>query len=226
MDKENILEVTNLTKKFAVAGGDLTILEELSLVVKKGEKVAIFGPSGSGKSTLLSILGLLDTPTSGQVIIAGQNVGDLSESKQAKFRNQNIGFIFQSFELISPFSVRENISAPLEIGQVKVEPSKVEVLIEKLGLKERSDVLPYTLSGGEKQRVAIGRALIQEPALILADEPTGSLDRTTGEKVLSLLLEAVNERQTTLIIITHDENVAARMDRVFELKNKTLHERV
>jgi len=142
------------------------------------------------------------------------------------FRNEKIGFIFQSFELISPFTVSENITAPLEIGNKSLNEGDIDTLITQVGLNERRNALPQTLSGGEKQRVAIARALANNPDLILADEPTGSLDRETGRRVISLLLETVAESKRTLIIITHDETITAQMDRVFELKNKTLHERL
>ena len=220
-----ILQLTDVRKEFTTPQGTLLILENVSCAINKGEKVAIIGPSGSGKSTLLSLIGLLDTPTSGSITIGGVPVSSLREVEQAKLRNQQIGFIFQSFELISPFTVEENIVAPLEIGAKEVSPDELTELVGKLGLRERRHAMPQTLSGGEKQRVAIGRALMNKPALILADEPTGSLDRATGEKVLSLLIDAVHDVKATLLIITHDESIAERMDRVFELKEKTLHER-
>lgn len=224
-DKQEILKVNSVNKKFSTNQGDITILDKVSFSVFAGEKVAIVGPSGSGKSTLLSLIGLLDAPTTGSIEVVGQDTANLSEAEQAGFRNEKIGFIFQSFELISPFSVTENVTAPLEIGGVKVNGAEVDNLITEIGLKERREAMPSTLSGGEKQRVAIARALIRRPALILADEPTGSLDRVTGERVLTMLMSAVERNKTTLIIITHDESVANRMDRVFELKNKGLHER-
>lgn len=226
MQHEPILKLDNVTKRFKTASGDITILNGVSASIFPGEKVAIIGPSGSGKSTLLSLIGLLDVATEGEVQIAGKNVKTLSEREQAFFRNEKIGFVFQSFELISPFTVAENITAPLEIGGKSVEATQVTKLLEEVGLTERKDALPYTLSGGEKQRVAIARALVHKPALLLADEPTGSLDRATGERVLKMLLEAVNERGTTLVVITHDESIAAKMDRVFEIKNRGLHERI
>jgi ABC-type lipoprotein export system ATPase subunit len=186
----------------------------------------VVGPSGSGKSTLLSLIGLLDNPTSGSIIIDGIDTAKLSENELADFRNKRIGFIFQGFELISPFTVRENISAPVEIGKKDLDKNKVSSLIEEVGLSHRSESLPLTLSGGEKQRVAIARAISNDPEIILADEPTGSLDRHTGEKVLSLLLDTVNQKGKTLIIITHDESIAKRMDRVFEIKDNSVHERI
>jgi ABC-type lipoprotein export system ATPase subunit len=225
MNTEPILQMHTVSKRFKTTSGDISILENVSLTVMPGEKVAIIGPSGSGKSTLLSLIGLLDTPTSGDVTIAGKNVEKMNEKEMAKFRNEKIGFIFQSFELISPFTVLENISAPLDIGGITTPKGELAKIITDVSMTERADALPYTLSGGEKQRVAIARALIHKPALILADEPTGSLDRATGERVLKLLLDSVSEQNTTLIIITHDESIAERMDRVFEIKNKTVHER-
>ena len=222
---DSVLRLTNVGRTFDTARGQLTILENINCAVQKGEKVAIIGPSGSGKSTLLSLIGLLDTPSSGCIEIAGVKTDALSEPEQAGFRNEKIGFIFQSFELISPFTVEENIAAPLEIAKQPVPENEISDLLAKLRLSERRTASPQTLSGGEKQRVAIGRALIHTPDIILADEPTGSLDRATGETVLSLLIEAVEQSGTTLLIITHDESIAERMDRVFELKDKTLHER-
>ncbi len=224
--KEIILKLKNVSKTFKTADGELPILQGVSFTINRGEKVAIIGPSGSGKSTLLSLIGLLDTPTQGSIEVAGVKIDQLSESEQALFRNKEIGFIFQSFELISSFTVVENITAPFEIGNKIVSAEVVSTLTERLGLSERLSALPQTLSGGEKQRVAIGRAIVNSPALILADEPTGSLDRVTGERVLSLLIEAVDKVNGTLIIITHDESIANRMGRVLELKENTIYERV
>jgi len=224
--KKPILEVKNLSKWFNISKGDISILNDVSFTIYEGEKVAILGPSGSGKTTLLSLIGLLDVPDNGIIEISGQNTKNLTSDEQAMFRNEKIGFIFQSFELISPFTVSENITAPLEIGNKTLIESDINTLITQVGLEERRNALPQTLSGGEKQRVAIARALANNPDLILADEPTGSLDRETGRRVISLLLETVAESKRTLIVITHDETITSQMDRVFELKNKTLHERL
>jgi putative ABC transport system ATP-binding protein len=224
-----ILKLEGVTKTFTVnaqSGGDLTIFSGADFTIKSGEKVAIIGPSGSGKSTLLSLIGLLDSPSSGEIFLEGDTVGALTDVNLSRLRNEKIGFIFQSFELIAPFTVRENINAPLEIGGVKPEPEFVESLINTLGLAARANSMPGTLSGGEKQRVAIARALVRRPALILADEPTGSLDRATGEVVLDLLLNTVSKLETTLIIITHDESIAKQMDRVFVIRDKAIHERI
>ncbi len=225
MESQPILNMQHVSKRFKTSSSEITILHDVSLTIMPGEKIAIIGPSGSGKSTLLSLIGLLDTPTTGEVTIAGRNVELMDEREMAYFRNEKIGFVFQSFELISPFSVSENIAAPLDIGGKDLPKETLSQILTEVGMLDRADALPYTLSGGEKQRVAIARAMVHKPALLLADEPTGSLDRTTGERVLRLLLEAVAEHQTTLIIITHDESIANRMDRVFEIKDRGVYER-
>ncbi len=222
---EPLLKVHGVGKEVETPQGPLTILRDVSFQVMPGEKVAIIGPSGSGKSTLLSLIGLLDTPSLGDIAINGVNTNGLTDMETAKLRNTLIGFIFQSFELIQPFTVYENITAPLEIGKRDIQENQIAKLMEQVGLTHRSDALPRTLSGGEKQRVAIARALAHDPALLLADEPTGSLDRTTGERVLTLLLDAVREASKTLIIITHDEHIAEKMDRVFVIENGSLYER-
>ncbi|HMO78552.1 MAG TPA: ABC transporter ATP-binding protein [Candidatus Paceibacterota bacterium] len=227
MSQENtaVLTLQKVSKSFIVKGETLSILENISLTLNRGEKIAIIGPSGSGKSTLLSLIGLLDKPTSGEIFIDSISTNFQNEQTLAQIRNQKIGFIFQAFELINPFTVRENISVPLEIAPKNTTKASVNSLIQAVGLDARSEALPSTLSGGEKQRVAIARALVNDPQIILADEPTGSLDRETGERVLDLLLSTVSTQNRSLIIITHDENIAKKMDRVFEIKNKTIHER-
>ena len=225
MNNEPILKMQNVSKRFKTAMGDISILDNVSFAVMPGEKVAIIGPSGSGKSTLLSLIGLLDTSTSGDITISGKNVAIMNEKEMAYLRNKKIGFVFQSFELISPFSVSENISAPLDIGGQSLSSEALAQILAEVKMTERAEAMPYTLSGGEKQRVAIARAMIHKPAIILADEPTGSLDRNTGERILKLLLETVSEHNTTLIVITHDESIASRMDRVFEIKDRGVHER-
>ncbi len=222
MNETPILEVKNVTKTVITPQGPLTILRDVSFSVMPGEKVAVIGPSGSGKSTLLSLIGLLDTPTEGEVHIDGTRVDTLHDRESARLRNSKIGFVFQSFELIQPFTVYENVSAPLEIGHTRVEDEHIVNLLTSVGLSGRIQALPRTLSGGEKQRVAIARALAHDPGIILADEPTGSLDSETGDKVLSLLLDAVKERGKTLIVITHDERVTEKMDRVLRIERGSL----
>ncbi|MDQ5962562.1 MAG: putative transport system ATP-binding protein [Patescibacteria group bacterium] len=223
-DKKTIIELNNVAKHFSDKAGNFTILEHVNIHIKEGEKVAIVGPSGSGKSTLLSLFAGLDVPTQGEIVVDGVLLSKLNEQELADYRNKTIGIIFQSFELISPFTVKENIETPLLLSGVRND-GKVRDLIGRVGLSERSNNIPKTLSGGEKQRVAIARALVNNPKVILADEPTGSLDRETGKKVLELLLEEIGEEKKTLIIITHDLSIAEKMDRVFEVKNKTLHEK-
>ena len=223
--KAPIVSLVDVDKTFITSNGPLQILSKVSLSVYPGEKVAIIGPSGSGKSTLLSLIGLLDTPSSGVISIDGQVVGNLPEPALAKLRNQKIGFVFQSFELIAPFTVEENITAPQDIAGTIISKETFAELTETTGLTERLDAFPRTLSGGEKQRVAIARALANQPKLLLADEPTGSLDRATGERVLALLLEATTKHDTAVIIITHDEGIASRMDRVYQIKDGCLYEK-
>ena len=221
----SLVTLDAVTKRFATKDGPLVILKDVSLTVNRGEKVAIVGPSGSGKSTLLSLIGLLDDPTTGNLFLEEKSALDFSEADRAKLRNQLIGFVFQSFELIQSFTVRENISTPLEINGEPFDPKQVDDLLQEVGLTNRADAMPATLSGGERQREAIARALANNPKLILADEPTGSLDQATGEKVLQLLLKAVSERGTSLIVITHDDHVASYMDRVYEIKDGALYAR-
>lgn len=219
-----IVALSEVSKTFATPAGPLHILHKVSLTVYTGEKIAIIGPSGSGKSTLLSLIGLLDVPTTGEVFIEGQAVGSMRESALAKLRNEKIGLVFQSFELIAPFTVRENITAPHDIAGTSIANKLFTELTTTTGLTGRLDAFPRTLSGGEKQRVAIARALAMQPKLLLADEPTGSLDRATGERVLSLLLETTTKQGTALIIITHDDSIAKRMDRVYQIKDGSLYE--
>jgi putative ABC transport system ATP-binding protein len=221
----DVVVIKNVGKTFATNNGSLEILKDVSFSIKAGEKVAIIGPSGSGKSTLLSLIGLLDTPSSGSIVLNGVEVKNLSDSEQARFRNEHIGFIFQNFELVQAFTAAENIASGLEIGGKREVEERTNELLLQLGIQDRAEAMPRTLSGGEKQRVAIGRALAPLPEIILADEPTGSLDRVTGERVLGMLIDAVSSANATLIIITHDASVAEKMDRVFELKDYTLYER-
>ncbi len=220
-----ILKLVRVAKHFPTREGELSILTEVTFEIRPGEKVAIIGPSGSGKSTLLSLIGLLDLPSSGDIFLEGKDTQSLDERDRARLRNESIGFVFQSFELISPFTVYENVAAPLDISGTAFSPQVVETLLGEVGLTHRRNALPSTLSGGERQRVAIARALAHSPKLILADEPTGSLDRATGERVLELLLRSVSERSTALLVITHDDHIASYMDRVFEIRDGSLYER-
>ncbi len=228
MQNNTIIKINNLKKEFTDTSEKLVILENLNLEIKEGEKIAIIGSSGSGKSTLLALLAGLDKPSMGEIIVNGKNISDFSNDQLSGYRNTEISIIFQSFELISPFNVLENVSAPLEIkGLIKKEVKETSInVLKEVGLNERIYAFPNTLSGGEKQRVAIARSLAIDTPIILADEPTGSLDEKTGETVLNLLLKEVELRKKTLIIITHDMKIAGKMDRIFELKNKTLNEKI
>ncbi len=228
MEENIIIKIKGLKKEWRDSSIPLVILENANLNIKRGEKVAIVGSSGSGKSTLLSILAGLDKPTEGEVYVKDRLINNLSSDQLSEYRNKEVSMIFQSFELISPFNSFENISAPLDIrGGLNKKQTKeiVDNLLKEVGLQERSESFPSTLSGGERQRVAIARALSSDTDVILADEPTGSLDRKTGEIVLDLLLKEVEKRGKTLVIITHDMGIAEKMDRIIELKDKNLHER-
>lgn len=222
MDAEHVV-LAGVTKSFHTPVGTVAVLSGVDARIRRGEHVAIVGPSGSGKSTLLALIAGLDTADAGCVQVGGTNIATLGERDMAQYRNKDIGIIFQSFELVTPFTVEENVSAPLDIAHLR-NPERVEALLERVSLTHRRDAYPRTLSGGEKQRVAIARALVNAPALILADEPTGSLDRITGGAVFELLLEEVTREGATLIVITHDHGIAARMDRVLELKEGRLYE--
>lgn len=227
MDKKTIIDISHIRKEFGGNEEPLVIFEDTSLQIVEGEKVAIVGASGSGKSTLLSLLAGLDRPTSGEICVQGRMIHTLSLDELSEYRNKNVSIIFQSFELISPFNSFENIAAPLDIrGDLNTTEIKniANTLLLEVGLADRAHSFPATLSGGERQRVAIARALASNTDIILADEPTGSLDGKTGEIVLDLLLREVDKRGKTLIIITHDMNIAQRMDRIIELKDKNLRE--
>lgn len=218
---EALIKLSSVSKSFFENGKEVSILKDLDLSVIKGEKIAIVGPSGSGKSTILSIIAGIDKPDAGEVLVNNKDLNKLSERDLALFRNQDIGIIFQSFELILPFTVAENISAPRDIAGTK-DDAMVSVLLEKVGLSQKSNSNVSNLSGGEKQRTAIARSLANKPEIILADEPTGSLDRVTGRRVLDLLVSLIDKEGKTLIIITHDEDIAKMMDKTYELRDRKL----
>jgi len=227
MNNNTIIKIQNLKKEFTNNSEALVIFENTNLEIKHGEKIAIVGASGSGKSTLLSLIAGLDKATEGDIFIKGIALSNLSESQLSNYRNNEVSIIFQSFELISPFTAIENIKTPLDIrGSISntIINEIANKLLEEIGLNNRSNSFPSTLSGGEKQRIAIARALASNTDIILADEPTGSLDRKTGDIILELLLREVDKRSKTLIIITHDMNIANKMDRIIELKDKNLLE--
>ncbi|HCO23744.1 MAG TPA: ATP-binding protein, partial [Gimesia maris] len=204
-DAQQQLIVRDLSKAFSLAGESLAILNGVNLSLNRGDALAITGPSGSGKSTLLYILGVLDQPTSGEIIQFGQNPFELNAKQQAEFRNQNIGFIFQDHHLMPQFSVLENVLIPTMVyqGATSDAEERARHLLERVGLSDRLNHRPAQISGGERQRVAVCRALINNPRLLLADEPTGNLDRTNTESIGKLLLEINQEQNTVLICVTH-----------------------
>lgn len=221
MTAQKIIELKNIHKSFEENGKKIEILNNLDLTVYEGEKIAIIGPSGSGKSTILSLIAGLDVPDEGEVWVNGKSVSTLGERALAVYRNQDIGIIFQSFELILPFTVSENITAPQDI-RGRSDEGMVKRMIEGVNMLHKADSAVTNLSGGEKQRVAIARALVNNPKIVLADEPTGSLDSSTGRHVLDILLALVREEKRTLIIITHDKEIAKHMDKVYMLHDHKL----
>ncbi len=218
----NILEVQNLCKTYGKGEAEVRALDHVSFSVGKGEFIAIVGESGSGKSTLLNVVGALDNPTSGKVLIDGKDIFSMPEKKLTVFRRQNIGFIFQSFNLIPELNVEQNITFPLLLDYQKPDQKYVEELLEILGLKERRKHLPSELSGGQRQRVAIGRALAARPAIIMADEPTGNLDSKNSQEVITLLKSMSAKYRQTILMITHNENHADATDRVLRMTDGRL----
>ena len=215
----NILEIRNLCKVYGKGETRVDALKDISFDVRQGEFVAIVGPSGSGKSTLLHILGGVDTPTSGTVNIAGTDIGKLDETRLAIFRRRNIGLIYQFYNLIPILNVEENMTLPILLDGKKPDKQLLKDLVNKLGLKERLKHLPNQLSGGQQQRVSIGRALMNHPAILLADEPTGNLDSENSKEIISLLRKFNRESNQTVIIITHDERIALSADRVITIED-------
>ena len=214
-----ILEVTNLSKTYGTGETQVKALDNVSLSVESGEFVAIIGPSGSGKSTLLHILGGVDVPTSGSVVINGVDISNLDETALAIFRRRQIGLIYQFYNLIPILTVKENLTLPLLLDGRKPDERVVDDLLKTLGLTERVNHLPNQLSGGQQQRVSIGSALINNPALMLADEPTGNLDSENSREIVSLLRKFNKENNQTVIIITHDERIAMSADRVISIED-------
>lgn len=214
-----ILRVENLNKVYGTGNSRVDALKDINLSVNKGEFAAIVGASGSGKSTLLHLLGGLDMPTSGKVIIDSESIYDYKEEKLAIFRRRKIGFIFQFFNLIPVLDVEENISLPALLDNEKVDKKYLEEIISLLGLTERKTHLPSELSGGQQQRVSIGRALLNKPSIILADEPTGNLDSKNSKEVIDLLKFTAKKYNQTLILITHDVNIASMADRIINIED-------
>lgn len=218
---ELLLEVKNVSKCFQEGSVDTQVLKDVDLQVFKGEQLAIVGTSGSGKSTLLHIMGTLDRPTSGSVIMLGEDLYGLSARRQSEVRNQDLGFIYQFHHLLPEFTALENVAMPALIqGRNRKEvEAEAKVLLERVGLGHRLTHTPAEMSGGERQRTAIARALINKPKLVLADEPTGNLDASSGEAVYELIQELANQLGTAFVVVTHDTKLAARMDRQVQMKD-------
>lgn len=214
-----ILEVTNLCKTYGKGDTMVKALDNVSFSVEKGEFLAIIGPSGSGKSTLLHILGGVDVPTSGSVVINQTDISNLDETALAIFRRRQIGLIYQFYNLIPILTVQENLTLPLLLDGRKPDKKQIDTLVKRLGLENRLDHLPNQLSGGQQQRVSIGRALVNNPVLMLADEPTGNLDSENSKEIISLLRQFNKEFNQTVIIITHDEKIANSVDRVITIED-------
>lgn len=218
----NLLEVNNISKIYGSGEAAVQALKNVSFVIPKGEYVAIVGESGSGKSTLLNMIGALDTPTSGKVMIGGKDIFSMNDRSLTIFRRRNIGFIFQAFNLIPELTVEQNIIFPVLLDYQKPDKKYLEELLTVLNLKERRNHLPSQLSGGQQQRVAIGRALITRPSLILADEPTGNLDTQNSSEVIALLKEASQKYEQTIIMITHNRSISQAADRVLQVSDGVL----
>lgn len=212
-----ILNIENLMKVYGKGEAKVHALDGVSLSVKKGEFVAIIGPSGSGKSTLMHMMGGVDRPSSGKVFVDGTDIYDLNETQLAIFRRRQIGLIYQFYNLLPVLTVEENITLPLLLDGHKVDQKQFQTIVTALGLKDRLDYLPNQLSGGQQQRVSIGRALISNPALMLADEPTGNLDSETSKEIIDLLKMFNKTYNQTLIMITHDERIALQADRIITI---------
>lgn len=210
--------VENLTKRFRQGSTTIEAVKDVSLSIERGQFVAVMGPSGSGKSTLLHVIAGLMPPTSGSVHVGGEDIAEMSDSRKTKFRRKNIGVIFQQFNLIPTLTAEENILLPAQLERgMRVSDSRLDELLDLLEIKERRTHRPDALSGGEQQRVAIGRALLVDPAIILADEPTGNLDSTNSTTICTLLRKLCTEQKRTLVVVTHDKNVADYGDRTIHL---------
>ncbi len=219
-----ILEAQNLTKTYHIEDRAITVLDDVSFAIEPGEFVVIKGSSGSGKSTLLSLLSGLDNPTSGRVSVDGNDITDLNEDQLAPLRNETIGFVFQSFHLVPSLQAQENIMFPAELKGDRHAEERAQALLKRVGLSGRAANYPHQLSGGEKQRVAICRALINDPQILFADEPTGNLDSKNGDAILDLLLDLHRERHMTLVMVTHSDEIAQMAERVLTLHDGRLIE--
>lgn len=222
MSPEYILRVDSLTKRYASGGGELTAVRDISFAVEAGSSCAIVGPSGSGKTTLLGLCAGLDRPSDGDVWLAGERLADLTEDGLSALRNRAVGFVFQNFQLIPTLTALENVMVPLELRGDGAARSRSVELLDQVGLGDRMDHYPVQLSGGEQQRVGLARAFNNAPRILFADEPTGNLDGETSERVQQLLFDLNAERGTSLVVVTHDEELARRTQRMIRLRNGAL----
>ncbi len=218
MSDEIVLSASGLGKQVSSPEGSLTILENINLQISSGEVVALVGPSGAGKTTLLALLAGLDHPSSGSVMLCGEQLETLDEDGRAQVRGRNVGFVFQSFHLVPSLTALENVMLPLELAEEDDASDRARVALDSVGLASRTGHYPRQLSGGEKQRVAIARAFVRSPSILFADEPTGNLDTASGDKVSQLLFDLNKQSGTTLVLVTHDKSLAAKCDRVIELE--------
>ena len=223
MTDQTILKVERLTKTYATAAGALTVLHEVSFTLEPGSTCAIVGPSGSGKTTLLGLCAGLDRPTSGSVQLAGREIAALDEDGRARVRNEAVGFVFQNFQLIPTLTALENVLVPLELRGETGQEGAARALLERVGLGERLDHYPVKLSGGEQQRVALARAFINRPRILFCDEPTGNLDGDTAHAMVDLIFGLNRERGTTLVLVTHDLELAGRTSRIIRLRSGAVH---
>jgi putative ABC transport system ATP-binding protein len=219
-----ILEVRDLTKSYATGAGRLTVLRDISFTLEQGATCSILGPSGSGKTTLLGLAAGLDLPTSGSVLLNGIALSEISEDERARVRNEHVGFVFQNFQLIPTLTALENVTVPMELRGDRSARALALDLLQRVGLGDRSDHYPAQLSGGEQQRVALARALAPMPALLIADEPTGNLDETTGKEIMDLLFAKRAEHKSTLVLVTHDANLVKRCSRVVRMGSGQVEE--
>lgn len=221
---DGVLICRSIVRQFREGDSTLEVLSGVDLVVRESERLAIIGNSGSGKTTLLQIMGGLDDPTSGEVLVNGQSIANIDEKDKSTLRNQFIGFVYQFHHLLPEFSAQENVAMPLMIRRLKKDDAMQQAaeLLDRVGLGQRLDHKPGELSGGERQRAAVARALITQPKLVLADEPTGNLDAGNGQHVMKLMLELNRELNTSLVIVTHDHSIAGQMDRVLVLEDGKL----
>lgn len=226
--EDRVVVIDQLVKEFATGDSVFRALDNVSVAIDRGEMIAIMGPSGSGKSTLMTVIGLLDVPTSGSYLLDGEDVSGLDRARQAQVRNQKLGFVFQNFNLLPRLSALQNVELPMVYG--RVDPAarrrRATEALEAVGLGEKLGSLPAMLSGGQKQRVAIARAIVGNPAMILADEPTGALDTKTGNEVMELFRTLNREQGQTIVVVTHDPEIGRRMDRVIGLRDGRLTENI